>query len=164
MALRVKAAYDGTIRRLSVASNDCDGLRAEVVAAFGLPTASAVAFTWLDDEGDAVALTTDADLAEARRVGGDLLRLTLTPVGDEPAAMAETAAPREAAAEGGAAVDDGAAPMEEEGKEGGDGYPCAGACAGVCAGGPCGRAMRGAGGRGGRGGWGGGWGGGRGGG
>lgn len=96
-AMYVKAVHDGTIRRLSVSPTDCEGLRAAVAAAFDLPTPSEVAFTWEDDEGDAVALATNADVDEARRVGGGLLRLTLTPVG-APTPTTDRAAPKAAAA------------------------------------------------------------------
>lgn len=95
----VKAAHAGTIRRLSVSSADCEGLRAEVAAAFDLPTPSAVAFTWVDDEGDAVALSTDTDMKEARRVGGGVLRLTLAPAGALDAEPKDRAAKVATAAE-----------------------------------------------------------------
>lgn len=76
---RIKASLEGTIRRLGVPPPPTWAhVAAAVGSVFGLP-ATGLAFTYIDDEGDAVTLSTDADLTEALRLkgAGGVLRLVL---------------------------------------------------------------------------------------
>lgn len=79
---RVKASLGGTIRRLGVPPPaDWAHLAAAVGGVYGVLPAR-LAFSYIDDEGDVVALSCDADLAEACRLvtPGGVLRLVLREV------------------------------------------------------------------------------------
>jgi hypothetical protein len=76
-----KLTVDGLVRRFSVPDADAatlPGLRAALAAIFPtLPVAAALSF--VDDDGDACALTSDADVREALAVSPTVLRLRLAP-------------------------------------------------------------------------------------